>query len=111
MNFSRPSRALADLLVQALGFPAREDRRLLLRQAGLHRKVGPRQEDGRAVVGLGRLGGVGHWRAALAVTHQIANSRDLVECEQVPAPSLRPFAHMGRSAARFASNLFFSSRI
>src|SRR5947208_2894506 len=41
-------------------FPPREDRRLLLRQPGLHRKVGARKEDGRAVVGLGGVGSVGH---------------------------------------------------
>jgi hypothetical protein len=42
----------ADLLVKAFGFPARGDDRLLLRQPGFHRKVGARQEDGRAIVGL-----------------------------------------------------------
>ena len=58
-----PARArLADALVQTLALPPRKDRRLLLRQPGLHRKVGARKEDGRAVIGLDRVGGVGHWR-------------------------------------------------
>ena len=47
----RESRAgLADLPVQPLGFPARGDARLLLGEAGLHGKIGLRQEDRRAVV-------------------------------------------------------------
>jgi len=44
--------AAPHLPVQILRLPPRQDRRLLLRQPGLHRKVGARQEDGRAVVGL-----------------------------------------------------------
>ena len=42
---------LAQLTVQIVGRPLRQNRRLLLRKAGLHRKVGRRQEDGVAVVG------------------------------------------------------------
>src|SRR5678809_417047 len=45
-----PLAALSDALVQPFGFPTREDRRLLLRQPGLHRKVGARKEDGGAVI-------------------------------------------------------------
>src|SRR6185503_10676174 len=53
-----------DLAVQPLALPPRKDDRLPLRQPRLHRKVGARKEDGRAVIGLG--GSVGHWREALA---------------------------------------------
>ncbi len=42
----------AQLAVQIVGLPFGEDRRLLLRQAGFHRKVGFRQEDGVFVIGL-----------------------------------------------------------
>ena len=41
-----PGAGLAQLAVEVLLLPAGEDRRLLLRQAGLHREVGLRQEDG-----------------------------------------------------------------
>src|SRR5690606_14135022 len=44
--------ALADLPVEALFFPARENPRLLLRKAGLHGELGLRQEDGISVVAL-----------------------------------------------------------
>ena len=49
--------------------PAREDLRLLLRQVAAHREGGLRQEDGVAIVALGRIGwGVVHGvsRAAVA---------------------------------------------
>src|SRR5258708_2226939 len=61
-----PRTCLADELVKPLGLPARRDRRLLLRQPGLHRKVGARQEDGRSVICLGGLGGVGHYAPGLS---------------------------------------------
>ena len=57
-----PGAVLANLLVQSFGFPALKDRRLLLRQPGLHRKVGARKENRRTIVGLRRIWGVGHWR-------------------------------------------------
>ena len=38
-------RGLAQLLVELLLGPAREDRRLLGGEAGLHREIGLRQED------------------------------------------------------------------
>jgi hypothetical protein len=53
--------ALADLLIEALALPTRGNPRLLLWQPGLHRKVGARKEDRRAVVGFRRFGGVSHW--------------------------------------------------
>src|SRR6185437_16770429 len=66
-----PLPRLADALVKPLALPPLEDRRLLLRQAGLHRKVGLGKEDGRSVIGLG--GSVGHVRAALAGEVRDAN--------------------------------------
>jgi hypothetical protein len=59
--------ALADLLINFVVQPAGENRRLLVREPGFHRKVGPGQEDGRAIIpsqfGRGRVGiwAVGHW--------------------------------------------------
>src|SRR5690606_8866550 len=48
--------------IQPLLLPARENARLLLRKAGLHRKVGLRQEDRVSVIAL-----FAHCRRALAV--------------------------------------------
>ena len=53
-----------ELLVELALGPAGKDRRLLLRQAGFHRKVGPGQEDGRFVIG--GVGRVSHKARALA---------------------------------------------
>ena len=50
---------LADLTVEVALRPARENGRLLLREAGLHGKIGLRQEDRVAVIGL-----FGHCRGA-----------------------------------------------
>src|SRR5690606_40858148 len=47
-----PRAAFAHPLVQPLGFPAREDPRLLLRKAGLHGEIGLRQEDRVSVIAL-----------------------------------------------------------
>ena len=47
-----PPAGIAQLLVQFLGFPARGNNRLLLGEAGLHRELGLRQEDGVSVVAL-----------------------------------------------------------
>src|SRR5690606_10613091 len=51
----------ADLPIQTLLLPAREDARLLLRKARLHRTVGLRQEDRVSVIAL-----FAHCRRALA---------------------------------------------
>ena len=57
--------ALANLPFQIALEPFRQNQRLLLRQAGLHRKVGLGQEDGVAVIALiGGGGAVGHGRGA-----------------------------------------------
>ena len=63
-----PGAGLAEARVEPLLRPAREDGRLLLRKAGLHREVRLRQEDGRSVIGF-----FGHWRADLAGKGRIAN--------------------------------------
>ncbi len=57
-----PFAARPNLLVQVAFQPAGENCRLLLRQAGFHRKVGLRQEDGRAIIPLqfGGVRAVGH---------------------------------------------------
>src|SRR6187455_1439403 len=47
-----PGAALAHLAIERLGFPARENPRLLLRKAGLHREIGLRQEDRVSVIAL-----------------------------------------------------------
>ena len=47
---------VAHLLVQPRLFPARQDARLLLRQAGFHGKIGLRQEDRVLVIALGAVG-------------------------------------------------------
>ncbi len=55
----------ANLRLQIALEPFRQNQRLLLRQAGLHRKVGLGQEDGVAVIALmGGGGAVGHGRGA-----------------------------------------------
>ncbi len=47
-----------ELTIKVIRLPFGKDRRLFLRQAGLHRKVGLRQEDGGSVIGF--FGRVGH---------------------------------------------------
>src|SRR5690606_34010336 len=48
-----PARArLTDLPIQPLSLPARGNARLLLREAGLHGKIGLRQEDRVSVIAL-----------------------------------------------------------
>ena len=54
-EFGAALRGLAQALVEAELRPAREELRLLLRQAGAHREVGLGQEQSLAVVA-----GVGH---------------------------------------------------
>ncbi len=58
----------ARLLVQPHRLPPRENARLLGGQAGLHREIGLRQEDGIAPIALGGgcVWGLGHLNAALA---------------------------------------------
>ena len=52
-----PLADVAELFVELVLRPARKDGRLLLREAGLHREVRLRQEDGVSVIGC-----FGHWR-------------------------------------------------
>ncbi len=49
-EFLAPRAGFAQLLVELLLLPAREDTRLLLRQPGLHGEIGLRQEDGISVI-------------------------------------------------------------
>ena len=53
---------LAQLFVKVLVLPARQNARLLLREAGFHGKIGLRQEDGVAVIA----------RAGIGVRHRVA---------------------------------------
>ncbi len=55
-EFRPPARGLPDLRPEVHLVPARQDLRLPLRQVAAHREGGPRQEDGVAVVALGRIG-------------------------------------------------------
>src|SRR5688572_26712400 len=89
---------LSHLLVEPLGFPARENPRLLLRKAGLHGEIGLRQEDRVSVVALlahksARLSGGG----ALA---QFVRSPSATS-----SPAALPPAHNPRPSAPAAPRL------
>ena len=69
----RARAARPQLLIQPLVLPARKNARLLLGEAGLHREIGLRQEDGRTIVAL-----FSHDRRALAL---LPGLRNLVHAE------------------------------
>ena len=66
-EFFRAPPRLAQLVVEVLVLPARQNARLLLREAGFHGKIGLRQEDGVAVIARAGIG-FGHRVAPL--THK-----------------------------------------
>jgi hypothetical protein len=70
-----PRAGFAQAVIQAVGFPLREDARLLLREPGLHGEISLRQEDGVAVI-HGFFGwSFGHVASALRRARASSQSR------------------------------------
>ena len=70
-----PSR-FAQALVHAVRFPARQNARLLLGQAGFHGEIGLRQEDGVSIVAL-----FAHGPAPLKQSAALGKGRSAVDCQ------------------------------
>ena len=63
-----PTTAIAQLRIKILRLPTRQDARLLLRKAGLHREICFRQENGVAIVDR-----ISHVRSALSARNCISS--------------------------------------